>query len=50
MAKKLKKKQKKPLFKIKIKENEEEKVTTLKRTKIRVIGIMKCSISDITIE
>ena len=39
MAKKLKKKLKKPLSKIRTKEDEGERVTTLKRTKIRVIGI-----------
>ena len=39
MVKKLKKKLKKPLLKTGIKEGETEKVTTLKRTKIRVIGI-----------
>ncbi|HUW71812.1 MAG TPA: cell division protein FtsZ [Candidatus Humimicrobiaceae bacterium] len=39
MAKKLKKKVKKPLSKAGDKEGEVEKVSTLKRTKIRVIGI-----------
>lgn len=39
MAKKPKKKLKKPLTRVKGKEGEREKVSTLKRTKIRVIGI-----------
>ena len=39
MAKKVKKKIKKPLPRVRIKEGEAEKVTTLKKTKIRVVGI-----------